>query len=101
MPEHTSFFSYLVARLPFFENLHKLGHTLMGKPVGEHQAESLLASIVVMILIVLLGILARARVVDYDKSVIPDAKLTLRTFFELLIGYFYDSMKQMMGPKKA
>ena len=38
---------------------------------------------------------------DYKNSIIPDEKLTLRTFFEVFIGYFYDMMKAMMGPKRA
>jgi len=33
--------------------------------------------------------------------VIPDEKLSLRTFMEILIGTFYDMMKDMMGPTRA
>jgi len=33
--------------------------------------------------------------------VIPDEKLSLRTFMEVFIGYFYDMMKDMMGAKRA
>ena len=38
---------------------------------------------------------------NHDKSVIRDDKLTLRTFMEILVGSFYDMMKDMMGPKRA
>ena len=38
---------------------------------------------------------------DYEKSVIPDEKLSLRTFFEIFVGYFYNMMKEMMGPTRA
>lgn len=102
MPEHTSFFSYLVAMFPALgENMHNLGHTLAGKPVTSHNAEPIVASAFVVALVILLAFAVRGRVVDYDKSVIPEDKLTLRTFFELLIGTFYDMMKDMMGPTRA
>jgi F-type H+-transporting ATPase subunit a len=102
MPEHTSWFSYLVAMFPALgKNIANLGHTLAGQPVGGHQAEALVASLFIVLLCVLIAVMTRAKVIDYDKSVIPDSKLTLRTFMEILIGYFYDLMKDMMGPKRA
>jgi F-type H+-transporting ATPase subunit a len=36
-----------------------------------------------------------------EQAVIPDAELTLRAFMEAFIGFFYDMMKDMMGPKRA
>jgi F-type H+-transporting ATPase subunit a len=102
MPEHTSFFSYLIAMFPALgENMKRLGHTAMGQHVSPHSAEPIAASIFVMLLIVALAFAIRGQLVTHDKSVIPDSKLTLRTFFELLIGTFYDMMKEMMGPKRA
>jgi F-type H+-transporting ATPase subunit a len=100
MPEHTSFFSYLVASLglgQYFE-----GKTfLFGQPTGAHTAEPVLASAAVVLLVILLALAVRTQITNYEKSVIPDAKLSLRTFFELLVGYFYNMMKDMMGAKKA
>ncbi len=32
---------------------------------------------------------------------VPESELTLRTFFEVWIGYWYGLMKDMMGPKRA
>ena len=102
MPEHTSFFSYLIAMFPAFgENMHNLGHSLFGKPVGVHSAEPITAALAVAVLVVLMALAVRGKLVDHEKSVIPDDKLTLRTFFEILIGTFYDMMKDMMGPKRA
>ena len=38
MPEHTSFFSYLLARFPALgQNMHAFGHSLFGKPVDGAQ----------------------------------------------------------------
>lgn len=103
MPEHTSFFSYLIAMFPALgENMHNFGETFLGhKKVDAHAAEPILASVFVALIIIALAFLARAKVTNYDKSVIPDEKLSLRTFFELFVGYFYNMMKDMMGPTRA
>jgi F-type H+-transporting ATPase subunit a len=102
MPEHTSFFSYLIAMFPALgENMHGLGHSLFGKPVGVHSAEPLTASLAIALLILLMALAVRGKLADYEKSVIPDDKLTLRTFLEILVGSFYGMMSDMMGPKRA
>ena len=103
MPEHTSFLSYLIALFPALgENMHNFGETFIGhKPVTAHAAEPLVASLLVVLLLIALAFKVKAEVVDYEKSVIPDDKLTLRTFFEIFIGYFYAMMKDMMGPTRA
>src|SRR6185295_357388 len=100
MPEHTSFLSYLIAMFPALgENMHNFGETFLGhKPVDAHGAEPIAASILVFLLIVLFALAARSKITNYESSVIPDDKLTLRTFFEIFVGYFYNMMKDMMGP---
>ncbi len=103
MPEHTSVFSYLIAMFPALgENMHNFGETFLGhKHVDAHGAEPIVAALFIALLLVLLALKVRSQVADYEKSVIPDDKLSLRTFFELVIGYFYDMMKDMMGPTRA
>jgi F-type H+-transporting ATPase subunit a len=103
MPEHTSFLSYLIAMFPALgENMHNFGETFLGhKKVDAHGAEPIVASIFVVLLVSFLAWRAKAQVSDYEKSVIPDEKLSLRTFFEIFIGYFYNMMKDMMGPTRA
>jgi F-type H+-transporting ATPase subunit a len=103
MPEHTTFFSYLVAMFPALgENMSAFGETFIGhKKVGAHGAEPIVASLFVMLLLVAIAFGIRKQVADHNKSVIPETKLTLRTFFEIFIGYWYDQMKEMMGPKRA
>jgi F-type H+-transporting ATPase subunit a len=103
MPEHTSFFSYLIAMFPALgDNMHSFGSTFFGhKPVDAHGAEPLVGSLFVALLLIALALRARAEVADYEKSVIPDEALSLRTFFEIVIGYFYNMMKDMMGPTRA
>src|SRR5579883_3244926 len=102
MPEHTTFFSYLLAQFPALaENMHVFGKSLFGEPVGLHGAEALLASLVIMVLLIGIALGIRGQLVNYDQSVVPDAKLTWRTFFEVFVGFWYDTMKDMMGPKRA
>lgn len=103
MPEHTSFFSYLIAMFPALgENMHNFGATFLGhKPVEASHAEPLVASAFIVLLLILMALAVRAQVTKHETAVIPDAKLSLRTFWEIFIGYFYDLMKEMMGPKRA
>jgi F-type H+-transporting ATPase subunit a len=102
MPEHTSFFSYLIAQFPALgHNMGVFGTSLFGQPVTAHGAEPLLTSLFIMLLLVGLAFGIRGQLVDYDKSVIPDAKLSVRTFFEVFVGFWYGTMKDMMGPKRA
>jgi F-type H+-transporting ATPase subunit a len=102
MPEHTSFFSYLIAMFPALgQNMHNLGRSISGKPLGAHAAEPITAAIAVALLIILMALAIRGKVVNQEASIIPSDKLTLRTVFEILIGSFYNLMKDMMGAKRA
>lgn len=103
MPEHTSFLSYLVAMFPALgKNMENFGKTFVGQhPVGDHQAEPILAVVLVLALLVGAAFAIRKQIADYDKSVIPDEKLSLRTLFEIIVSYFYGMMRDMMGPERA
>jgi F-type H+-transporting ATPase subunit a len=102
MPEHTSFFSYLIANFPALaENMRNLGTSLAGKPVSAHSAEPIVASLFVATLVIALAMSVKGQLENHESSVIPESKLSLRTFFEVFIGTFYDMMKDMMGPARA
>lgn len=102
MPEHTSFLSYLLELFPTLgHNLENLGHTAMGKPISAHQAEPLAASLCVVLLAIVLAVLAKKSIARTETAVIPDDKLTLRTFFEIVVSATYNMMKDMMGPIRA
>jgi F-type H+-transporting ATPase subunit a len=103
MPEHTTFFSYLIAKFPELgRNMHVFGTSFIGhERVTAHGAEPLLASLFIMILLVVIALGIRGQVADHEKAVVPETKLTLRTFFEIYVGYWYGLMKEMMGPKRA
>jgi F-type H+-transporting ATPase subunit a len=103
MPEHTSFFSYLIAFFPVLaQNMRVFGETFIGhRPVDTHSAEPVAASLAVMLVILVLTLLVRPALLQHEKAVIPETKLTLRTAFEVWIGYWYGLMKDMMGAKRA
>ncbi len=102
MPEHTSFFSYLIAMFPgpspergrlIFGELPRAPARQRARhraPRGKHRGD------------------AGHRGFDsppcdptllvQDKAVLPDAKCSpLRTFFEVWVGYWYGLMKDLMG----
>ncbi len=103
MPEHTSWFTYLIAMFPALgHNMSAFGNSFLGnQPVDAHSAEPLAASIAVMLLVLLLAVLVQPAVANQDSAVVPETRLTLRTIFEVWIGYWYGMMKDMMGPKRA
>lgn len=102
MPEHTSFFSYLVAMFPALEkNVEGVKTIFQGKPMTTHAFEPLFASAFVVLLVLALALKTRGQIEKPEKAVIPDDKLTLRTFMEVFVGYFYGMMKDMMGAKRA
>jgi F-type H+-transporting ATPase subunit a len=105
MPEHTSFLTYLLARLPGLrENAHNLGVALLppgDTPVEYRALEPIFASILVILFVVYLAAGVRGEFRRLKDSVVPDDTLTTRTFFEAFVGYFYDMAKDVMGPKSA
>jgi F-type H+-transporting ATPase subunit a len=102
MPEHTSFFTYLIAQFPFFKQIaHALGHTLFGKPVTTHTLEPFVVSVFVVLFLAVIALIVRSKIAAMDKAIIPEDKLTLRTFVEIFIGVVYDTMKDAMGAKRA
>ena len=103
MPEHTSFFTYLIAMFPALgQNMSLFGDSFLGhEPVGAHAAEPLAASAAVMLLVLFLALRVQPSLANHDSAVVPETRLTLRTVFEVWIGYWYGLMKDMMGPKRA
>ena len=102
MPEHTSFFTYLLAAIPGLDAVAKMfGKSAFGKPVTLHTLEPVCVSILVAIVLIALSARIRSQITANDDAVIPDDKLSLRTLFELLIGFVYDTMKDAMGAERA
>jgi F-type H+-transporting ATPase subunit a len=107
MPEHTSFLTILLARLPGLrQNAHNLGVTLIPPSPHPHvveyrDLEPIVGSFLVMVFVVFLAGSVRGEFRSLEDSVVPDETLTTRTFFEAFVGYFYDMAKDVMGAKSA
>jgi F-type H+-transporting ATPase subunit a len=104
VPEHTSFLTLLLAhaRETLEHNASYLGDTFVkGQPPTWRSTEPIIAAFIVALALVAIGIWARARLSRLDERVVPEARLSLATFLELFLGYFYDLAKGIMGPERA
>jgi F-type H+-transporting ATPase subunit a len=103
MPEHTSFLTYLLARFPALrENAHNVGLSFVGHHEVDYRGlEPIFMSLLVILLLAYLAGEARPGLRQLDESVVPEDKLTLRTFFEAFFGFFYTMAKDVMGPVNA
>jgi F-type H+-transporting ATPase subunit a len=104
MPNHTSWLSFVLAGMK--ETLERNAGVLGQSVVNGHAPtwlsfEPVVAALFVAVVVLALALMARARLVQLDDAVIPDDRLSLRTFMEVFLGYFYDLAKSMMGPDRA
>jgi F-type H+-transporting ATPase subunit a len=104
VPEHTSFLTLLLAHAKetLAHNAGYLGDSFVnGTPPTWQSTEPIIAAFGVVVMIIILALLGRARLRRLDDAVVPEARLSLATFIELFLGYFYDLAKSIMGPERA
>jgi F-type H+-transporting ATPase subunit a len=102
MPEHTTFLHYLLARLSLRESADTLGTSVVGHhPVEYRGLEPIVMALFVMVAIVLLASEVRGTFRKLKVATEPESELTLRTFFEVFFGFFYNMAKDVMGPANA
>jgi F-type H+-transporting ATPase subunit a len=104
VPGHSSWLTYLLAHMQetLEHNAQYFGQGFLTHGVPSWQSfEPIFASMFVMLLIVLVGVRVRSQMLDLESAVVPDARLTLRTFIEAFLEYFYDMAKGVMDPKRA
>lgn len=103
MPEHTGFLTYLLAKFPGLrENARNLGRSFIGHHQLDYRGvEPIFMSLLVIIVFVLLALEVRSQYRKVDEAVVPESKLTLRTFFEVFFGFFYTMARDVMGPENA
>ena len=103
MPEHTTFLTYLMSKFPALQaNAEHIGYSFIGHHDPTWRSfEAIVTSLLVIVLITLLAMRTRTKLTDVDRAVIPDDKLTLRTFMEAFVAYFYGIARDVMGPKRA
>jgi F-type H+-transporting ATPase subunit a len=103
MPKHTYWLTYLLDMFPALKtNARNIGNSILGnQEPGYRSTEPVLTSMLYMIILLVLAVIARRRIMNVREASVPSDKLTLVTFFEVFIGYFYDLAKGVMGPERA
>jgi F-type H+-transporting ATPase subunit a len=104
MPEHATWLTLLLAHMreTLEHNTSALGDTLVNhNPATWASFEPIAAALFVAVLILLIAMRVRSRLDRVDEAVIPEDRLTLRTFMEAFLSYFYDLAKSVMGPDRA
>src|SRR4051794_24231875 len=104
MPEHSSWLTLILShfRETLDHNAQLLGDSIVGKqPPTWHSFEPLAASLFITVLILLIAARVRSRLQRTDEAIIPEDKLTLRTFMEAFLSYFYDLAKSVMDAERA
>jgi F-type H+-transporting ATPase subunit a len=104
MPEHTSFLTHLVLahiKDTLSQNAASLGETFVAhRPVTWHNFEPVATSLMIAMILVIIGLAVSSRLRKSD-AVVPDQSLTLRTFVEVFLDYFYTLAKDVMDAKRA
>ncbi|HEY8432955.1 MAG TPA: F0F1 ATP synthase subunit A [Sandaracinaceae bacterium] len=77
--------------------------TPAGEPsrVAMNATEALIHCGLVFLLLTVMALIAYGKIKDKQAALVPDGKLTVRTFVELMVGTAYGMMKDIMGPKAA
>jgi F-type H+-transporting ATPase subunit a len=104
MPEHSSWLTLILShfRDTLEHNTDLLGDSVVGKQPATWQSfEPLAASLFVTLILLLIAVRVRSRLDRTDEAIIPEEKLTLRTFMEAFLAYFYDLAKSVMDAERA
>ncbi len=104
MPEHTSWLTFLLEHIKetLSHNASLIGEGFVGHTVPTwHSFEPIIASLLVVVLVLLVAKRVGGQLNNVDGAVVPDGSLTLRTFVEAFLGYFYNMAKDVMDAKRA
>jgi F-type H+-transporting ATPase subunit a len=104
MPNHSTWLTFFLGGLR--DNLERNASLIGESMIAGHRPswmsfEPIVAAIFIALVILILAVAARSRLTRLDEAVIPEDKLSLRTFMEVFLGYFYDLAKSLMGPERA
>jgi F-type H+-transporting ATPase subunit a len=101
MPEHASWFNFLIP--DFNEHLANfravIGLSVINKTPPDIQ--HVLGYLFIAVLILALVLIARGRIGNAEAALVPDGRLTLRTFFEAMIEGALNMMEGSMSRQAA
>lgn len=103
MPEHSSWLTLALAHIKdtLSHNAHGIGSSLFGHHATWQSFEPITAALIIALLVIVLALLVRSRLTNVEEAVMAEDRLTLRTFFEAFLGYFYDLAKSVMDADRA
>lgn len=104
MPEHTSFLTLILSHMreTLDHNASYLGNTFVkGEKPTWQSTEPIIAAVLVALALIIVGLVVRAGFAKKEERVLPESRLSLLTFVELFLGYFYDLAKSILGPERA
>jgi F-type H+-transporting ATPase subunit a len=104
VPDHTSWLTLLLQGFAetLDHNAHVIGESFVGKkPASWQSFEPIAMSLIIAVAVILISLAVRAKLSKVEEAVVPDDRLTLRTFMEVFLGYFYNLAKGIMGPERA
>jgi len=106
MPHGESWFNLL----PFYRSIEELAKVL-SNPVNDEGVtwiahgpigvQHVFGLALVLLILILMGLIARVALSDTQKALVPEDKLTVRTFVELFVSTTYRMMSDIMGKKAA
>jgi len=106
MPHGESWFNLL----PFYHTVEALAAGL-SRPVNDEGltwiahgpigVQHVFGLALVLILLLIVGLISKAALSDTKKALVPEDKLTVRTFVELFVSTAYKMMADIMGKKAA
>lgn len=108
MPDHTTWFRFL----PFYEDVMNF---IYGLPlpawapadrswidnVHHYGGEHMFHAVLVLLLLLVVALVVRSKLTDVKAALVPDPKLSVRTFTELVSEGTLGLMKDMMKPEDA
>lgn len=104
MPEHSTWLTFVLAYMKdtLEANLSLIGDSFIGRESPAWTSfEPIAAALLTALAIVVMALMVRAKLLDTEQAVIPEDRLTLRTFFEVFLEYFYDLAKSVMDEERA
>jgi len=104
MPEHSSFLTLILGHFKdtLDHNVGLIGQSLVeGVPPSWNSFEPLVASLLVFAIVIFASLSVRNSLSDAESAVVPEDRLTLRTFAEAFLSYFYDLAKSVMDADRA
>jgi F-type H+-transporting ATPase subunit a len=99
MDHHTSWFSFIPGYQSFLHYVQEhSGQTEKMNRDGISTVHHVYAAVIVMVIIALLSLVARMRIADTEKAIVPPKKFGIVAFFELFLEVLFNLMESIIGP---